>query len=323
MPAERLEVVAALDGERVDRVVAMATGLARSASAQLVADGRVRLGGTVVASRSARVAAGQVLDIDWDVPAGDEPPAPDPTVGVALVHVDEHVIVVDKPAGLVVHPGSGVRGSTLVNGLLARFPELAGVGEAHRPGIVHRLDRGTSGLLVVARTDAAYHRLVAGLAERRVTRRYRCLVLGLPGSAAGVVDAPIGRSRHDPTRRAVVEDGKPSRTRFTVERSFDRPADVSLLSCELETGRTHQIRVHLQAIGHPVVADDVYGGGSVRLGLHRPFLHASELHFDHPVSGRPSSFDSPLAPDLQSVLDALVEASAGGDGGAGPGAGPS
>lgn len=313
MPVERLEIVAALHDERVDRVVAMATGLSRTAAAQLVAAGRVRVADTAdtaVTARAARVAAGQVLVIDWDLAPVASGVEADTAVAVRVVHADDHLIVVDKPAGLVVHPGNGKGGGTLVNGLLALFPELAGVGEDHRPGVVHRLDRGTSGLLVVARTAVAYEALVAALGQRRVGRRYACLVAGRPAAAAGVIDAPIGRSRHDATRRAVVEDGKAARTGFSVARTFDQPVALALLRCELETGRTHQIRVHLQAVGLPVVGDDVYGGAGLRLGLRRPFLHAAELRLDHPVTGRPLTFESPLPADLAAVLADLEERAA-------------
>jgi 23S rRNA pseudouridine1911/1915/1917 synthase len=226
-------------------------------------------------------------------------------VEVPVVHVDDDVIVVDKPADLVVHPGSGNLDQTMVNGLLARFPELATVGDPERPGIVHRLDRGTSGLLVVARTPEAYESLVDQLAERTVERRYRTLVWGHPASPRGVVDAPIGRSPKHPTKMAVTERGKPARTSYEVVRTFDRPVEVAELECRLETGRTHQIRVHLSAIGHSVVGDDRYRGVRESLSCPRPFLHAERLGFAHPVTGDRLTFESPLPADLQAVLDRL------------------
>lgn len=298
------EVVAALDGERVDRVVAMLTGLARSACADLVKGGRVAVDGAVVSARSLRLQTGQRVAVDWqdDGPAGPVALAPAPEVEVRVVHEDDTVIVLDKAPGIVVHPGNGVHDATLVQGLLARYPELAGVGEAHRPGIVHRLDRGTSGLLVVARTEAAYHDLVRQLAAHDVHRRYLALVMGRAEASSGLVDAPIGRSRHDPTRRAVVADGREARTRYRVLEEFDDPEALALVACELETGRTHQIRVHLRAIGLPVVADAAYGGGRLRFGLGRPFLHAAELAFDHPRTGGAVRFEAPLAADLDAVL---------------------
>ncbi len=304
-PAVRVELASALEGERVDRVVAMLTGISRAAVADLVGAGRVHLDGAPVTSRSSRVHAGQLLVVD-EVP---EPtvrlPEADPSVPFTIVFEDEHLLVVDKPAGVVVHPGNGVGGGTLVHGLLAHRPELAGVGEPHRPGIVHRLDRGTSGLLVVALDEATRLDLIDLLATHDVHRRYRALVLGHPNAAGGLVDAPIGRSRRDPTRRAVTHDGKPARTRFRVVSTHERPEPLSQLDCDLETGRTHQIRVHLRTIGHPVVADAVYGGGRCTLGLDRPFLHARELAFTHPRTGAEMAFSSPLPADLAAVLAGL------------------
>jgi 23S rRNA pseudouridine1911/1915/1917 synthase len=221
------------------------------------------------------------------------------------VYADDDVIVVDKPQLLVVHPGAGNATGTMVAGLLARFPELHGVGEPERPGIVHRLDKGTSGLLVVARTAAAYESLVEQLSTRTVERRYLALVWGAPSPATGVVDAPIGRSRRDPTRMAVSATGREARTRYEVQRRFVEPIDASLLECRLETGRTHQIRVHLGAIGHPVVGDPRYRGARASFAVPRMFLHAHALAFDHPRTHERVSFESPLPADLQGVLDRL------------------
>jgi len=213
-------------------------------------------------------------------------------------------VVVAKPAGLVVHPGPGHAHGTLVHGLLERFPEIATVGDPARPGIVHRLDRDTSGLLVVARTAEAYTGLVGALAARDVDRRYLALVAGELASPRGVVDAPIGRSTRQRTRMAVREAGRPARTGYEVRAAWPA-AGVSLLECRLETGRTHQIRVHLAAIGHPVVGDGAYGGRRLDDGPSRPFLHAFALGFAHPVDGRPLAFEDPLPGDLAAALDAL------------------
>jgi 23S rRNA pseudouridine1911/1915/1917 synthase len=303
----RREVVpAALEGERLDRVVAMVTGLPRARAAELVANGEVRVDGRPATARAARVTAGATLEVEVaDEVDDDEAVAPDPSVAVPLVHVDESVLVVDKPAGLVVHPGAGQRDGTLVNGLLARFPELAAVGEPGRPGLVHRLDRGTSGLLVVARTPAAYDDLVAQLAARTVERRYEALVLGVPEPRAGVVDAPIGRSAREPTRMAVSATGRPARTHYRVEVAYQEPVPAARLRCRLETGRTHQVRVHLAAIGHPVVGDARYGGDRPTLPAPRPCLHAARLGFRHPATGEPAVFASPLPADLEEVLAGL------------------
>ncbi len=216
------------------------------------------------------------------------------------------MIVLDKPAGLVVHPGAGNSAGTLVNGLLARYPELAGVGaDSERPGIVHRLDAGTSGLLVVARNQTAYDDLVAQMAGRSARRTYLALVWGVPEARAGAVDAPIGRSARMPTRMAVTADGKAARTRYEVEEAFTDPVSSSLLRCRLETGRTHQIRVHLAAIGHPVVGDERYGGVRPGLDAPRPMLHATALAFRHPGTGAEMAFDSPLPPDMANVVSHL------------------
>ena len=302
----REEVPAALDGERLDRVVAMITGLSRGAVAELIDGGGVRVAGVEVTKPSRRLVQGEVVEAD--VPAVvDEPPcAPDLSVDVPVVFEDDHVIVVDKPAGLVVHPGAGHASGTVVQGLLARHPELAGVGDPLRPGVVHRLDRGTSGLLVVARSDSAYASLVAQLAERRASRHYLALVWGHLDAPSGVIDAPIGRAQRDRTRMAVSAAGREARTRYEVRRTYSSPAELTLLECALETGRTHQIRVHLGAIGHPVVGDERYRGRRRGIELDRPFLHACSLAFDHPLTGERLRFDSPLPDDLERVLAALA-----------------
>ena len=297
---------AALEGERVDRTVALLLELPRSEVAALVSAGRVRLDGAPVASRSRRVEPGQRLEVDVER-APEAGLVPDASVGVPLVEADEWVLVVDKPPGLVVHPGSGHTTGTLVHGLLARFPEIATVGEPDRPGIVHRLDAGTSGLLVVARTQAAYESLVAQLAARTVERRYLALAWGWVEAETGLIDAPVGRSQTDPPAMAVTAGGRSARTRYRVLSRFRAPAEVTLVECSLETGRTHQIRVHLAAIGHPVVGDGRYGGQRASLPAHRPFLHAFRLAFDHPRSGRRREYESPLPPDLEEVRGRLLE----------------
>jgi 23S rRNA pseudouridine1911/1915/1917 synthase len=302
----RETIPAALDGERLDRVVSMLCGVSRREASELVAAGSVMVDGVPVTARTARVTAGDRIDVDRVPPRPATGPEADPTVGFVVVHADDAVIVVDKPAGLVVHSGAGNETGTLVHGLLARFPDLVAVGETDRPGIVHRLDKGTSGLLVVARTAAAYEALVAQLADRRVTRQYQALVWGRPEAPRGVVDAPIGRSTRDPTRMAVAAGGREARTGYEVVRSYHQPVEVSLLRCDLETGRTHQIRVHLAAIDHPVVGDATYGGARRSFPVARPFLHATRLAFTHPVTGERVSFESPLPADLVGVLDRLT-----------------
>src|SRR5207302_677956 len=197
----------------------------------------------------------------------------------------------------VVHPGAGNVGGTLVNGVLARFPDVAGVGDPGRPGVVHRLDRGTSGLLIVARTPAAHASLVAQLRARSVERAYVALAWGSFEAPAGLIDAPVGRADVDRTRMAVSARGREARTRYRVRRSFTHPTELALVECRLETGRTHQIRVHLAAIGHPVVGDGTYGGDRNPLRPGRPFLHAHALTVTHPSTGERLEFSDPLPPD--------------------------
>ncbi|HEY8544206.1 MAG TPA: RluA family pseudouridine synthase [Acidimicrobiales bacterium] len=304
----RETVPAALEGERLDRLVAMLTGRSRAEAAALVDDGAVAVDGRPVTTRSHRVAEGAVVEIEVPAPVADEGLVPDPTVPVPVVYEDEHLLVVDKPAGLVVHPGAGAAAGTLVHGLLARHPAIATVGQPDRPGIVHRLDKGTSGLLLVALSDAAYQELVAMLAAHEVHRRYRALVWGRVEAPSGMVDAPVGRSSRDRTRMAVTVRGKPAATYYEVVRRFGHPVPVTEVTCALTTGRTHQIRVHMTSIGHPVVGDDRYGGARQSLPLDRPFLHAEHLALEHPVTGAPLAFDSPLPADLAAVLGSLEEA---------------
>jgi 23S rRNA pseudouridine1911/1915/1917 synthase len=302
----REEVPVALAGERIDRVVSMIAEVSRSEATALIQAGEVRLSGEVVTTRTAKVAEGDVIELD--VPEHDPTGGleADAAVAVPLVHVDEHLLVIDKPSGVVVHPGAGQRTKTLVHGLLAHHPEVAGVGDPSRPGIVHRLDKGTSGLLLVARTQPAYEALVAALAARTVHRRYRAVVWGHVQAASGLIDAPIGRSTREPTLMAVAERGKEARTRYEVLRRFDEPVPVTELACELETGRTHQIRVHLRSIGHPVVGDTKYGGARQSLPMGRPFLHAEGLALDHPITGEPLAFESALPADLLELLGRLA-----------------
>ena len=299
-----MKVPAALDGMRLDRAVSLLTGISRAAASELVGAGRVRVDGATATSRSAPLGAGAALDVDLP-DAGDGRPRPDPTVQLTVVHEDPDLVVVDKAAGLVVHPGAGHTTGTLVSGLLARYPEMAVVGDPDRPGIVHRLDRGTSGLLAVARTPHAHRSLTVQLAGRTVGRQYLALVAGHVAEDEGTVDAPVGRSARTRTRMAVSVEGRPARTSYTVVRRVARPLTATLLEVRLDTGRTHQIRVHLSAIGHPVVGDDRYRGPSVP-GLDRVFLHAAELCVDHPRTEDRLCWSSPLPAELEAVLAGSV-----------------
>lgn len=292
----------ALGGERLDRVVALVADVSRARAVALLDAGAVRCNDTVAVDRARRLTSGDRIEIRVPAPEPSELLA-EPDVEVPVLHEDEDLIVVDKPAGMVVHPGAGHRRRTMVQGLLARYPELAAVGATERPGVVHRLDRGTSGLLVVARTPVAYEALVAQLAGREVERQYDVLVWGRIEEAEGLIDAPVGRAAGERTRMAVTAGGREARTRYEVVEQFTRPAAMTRVRCRLETGRTHQIRVHLAAIGHPVVGDERYGGQRESIPLERPFLHATRLSFRHPTTGLTMTFTSELPSDLREVLD--------------------
>ncbi len=298
------EVPALLAGVRVDRGVAMVADISRGAATQLIADGRVLVDGVPVSVGRAALREGAILTIA--LPATrDGGVAAEPGVRFEVVFADDAVAVVDKPAGLVVHPGAGHHEGTLVGGLLDRFPDLAQLVEAgvcppDRPGIVHRLDKGTSGLLAVARTEEAFRSLVDQLATRTMERRYLALVVGDVVDDRGEVEAPIGRSTRTPTKMAVTASGKPARTAYTV---VERRGGETLLELALQSGRTHQIRVHMAAIGHPVVGDARYGTPDKRLGSGRFFLHAFKLAFVHPTTGARVEFTSPLPEDLRAYLD--------------------
>lgn len=295
------EIPSALADERLDRVVALIAEVSRSVAARMINDEAVTIDGVVATSGSVRVEIG--TRIEAVVPAPIDPrPAADPTVKFLVVHEDQHIVVIDKPADLVVHPGAGHQDETLVNGLLARYPELASVGQPHRPGIVHRLDRTTSGLLVIARSSEAYGQLVVQMSAHEPERIYQALVWGHLDADQGTIDAPIGRSPRHPTRMAVIDRGRPALTHYEVVERFVKPRETSLLSCRLETGRTHQIRVHLRAIGHPVVGDRAYDGHRPGIELERPFLHACALRFRHPVTQERVEFESPLPTDLVGTL---------------------
>ena len=292
--ALRRTVPDAAAGERLDRFLASLPEVgSRAAAERLLAEGRARVDGTVRA-KSHRLTGGEALDLDLDAPA---PAAivPEP-MELTLAYEDEHLLVVDKPAGLVVHPSPGHSTGTLVHGLAGR---AAGGDEATRPGIVHRLDRDTSGLMIVARSPEAHRRLQALMRSRGVDRRYLALVRGRPRSRTGRIEAPIGRDRHDPTRHSLdTSTPRDAVTHFELAELFARHA---LLGVRLETGRTHQIRVHLAAIALPVSGDRVYGVAG-DLGLTRQFLHAARLAFDHPMTGGRLELESPLPPDLASAL---------------------
>jgi 23S rRNA pseudouridine1911/1915/1917 synthase len=285
-------------GERVDAVAARRTGTARAAVQAALRDGLLTVSGGRVRP-SHRLADGDVVAGRIPGPASTQPRAE--PIPLEVRYSDERVIVVSKPAGLVTHPGAGHESGTLVNALLALGEPLA-AGSAGRPGIVHRLDKDTSGLLLVAKDDEAHAWLVAALAARRVERRYLALVPGLMPAPTGTVDAPVGRHPHRPRLRAVARDGKAAVTHY---RTLASAEDVSLLEVTLDTGRTHQIRVHLAHLGHPVVGDAAYGApGELgrALGLRRPFLHAWRLSWPDPSGGGRKSVSDGLPADLAVAL---------------------
>ena len=295
-----LNVPPALHGERLDRALAaLVPEFSRSYLRQLIEAGAVRLKGAPAAKPAQKVAAGDPLTIELRPTPMSQAFVPQP-IPLAVVHEDEHLLVVDKPAGLVVHPAPGHWSGTLLNALLARDAQAA---RLPRAGIVHRLDKDTSGLMVVARTRAAMDALVALIAARQVRREYLALAhRRWGGPAAREVDAPIGRDPRNRLRMAVVDlerqAGKPAQTRFELLAQTEQGC---LLRCLLGTGRTHQIRVHLAHLGHPIVADALYGG-AVAAGLTRQALHARRLAFAHPVSGAALDFTAPLPADLALAL---------------------
>lgn len=292
----------ALANERLDRIVALILDVSRADAAVLVSAGGASIDGQSGVSGKTRLALGQVVVVDSSFLPIAPRPAPDATLPLEVVYFDEDVIVVNKRAGIVVHPGAGNNEGTLVNALLAHYPEIADVGEIIRPGIVHRLDIGTSGLLVVARSSVAYTMLTDALSNHEVEREYIALTWGAFDSPTGVIEASIGRDHRDPLRMAVVRDGKWARTHFAVQESFNLPAPLTLLRCTLETGRTHQIRVHLMAVGHPVVGDATYGGAKSALVAPRPMLHAARLKFEHPVSGTTMEFATEIPQDMRTIV---------------------
>lgn len=289
-----------LDGARVDKALATLLDLSRSDAVVLV-DRGVTVDGSPVKAADRVVGGARLVSPRSQGHTGLEPEP----VDFGVPFEDEDLVVVDKPAGIVVHPGSGRAKGTLAAGLLHQYPEIEGVGPAERWGLVHRLDKDTSGLLLVGRTNAAYEKLTEMLANREITRDYTALASGVFSSATGTIDAPISRDPARPTRRAVRRGGKPARTHYEVEETFP-DWDCTLLRVRLETGRTHQIRVHLAAIDHPVIGDKTYGERTTKATAPRTFLHASHIEFTHPRTGEQMVVDSPLPPDLQEVLDGLV-----------------
>jgi 23S rRNA pseudouridine1911/1915/1917 synthase len=295
-----------LHGERVDAALSRMFGLSRTKAAELAADGRVAIDGAVV-GKSEKVRGGAWLEIELPpppVPIAETPAEPVP--GMRVVHDDEHVVVVDKPVGVAAHPSPGWVGPTVVGGLAAAGYRISTSGAAERQGVVHRLDVGTTGLMVVAKSELAYTLLKQAFRDRTVDKRYNALVQGYPDPMSGTVDAPIGRHPKLAYKWAVTADGKDSVTHYDTIEAFRH---ATLLDIKLETGRTHQIRVHMAALRHPCVGDLTYGadpGMSARLGLTRQWLHAARLSFEHPGTGEWAEYVSPYPEDLAHALEVVA-----------------
>lgn len=308
-----VRVPALMDAMRVDRALATITGMSRSEVARLIVSGAVSVDGVVLSKVSTPLGEGSHLEA-FLPPLDDGSVSPNSDVPVTVLYEDDDVIVVDKSAEQVVHPGAGNKEATLIAGILARYPDIAmlvdlGCSEPNRPGVVHRLDKGTSGLLMVARTPRAVESLSTQLADRSATRKYVGIVEGHLESDRGVIDAPISRSATTPTKMAVRSDGREARTAYEVLTRIPRP-QRSLVGLSLETGRTHQIRVHMAAIGNPIVNDSRYGKKIDKtLDPLRLALHAGRLEFDHPEDGRRIRVVAPFPADL-SQLGGAEEAQA-------------
>jgi 23S rRNA pseudouridine1911/1915/1917 synthase len=305
----RLE--AAHAGWRLDRALAAAVPtLSRERLKALIRSGAVERQGSAVRDPALKVKGGEALRVavPEQSPAHNEPQ----DIPLTIVFEDEHLLVVDKPAGLVVHPAAGNLDGTLVNALLHHCAgKLSGIGGVARPGIVHRIDKDTSGLLVVAKTDVAHEGLARQFAAHSIDRRYLAIVNGVPNASAGVVDAPLARSPTNRKKIAIVEGSRGKRA-VTHWKRLEVLRDAALVECRLETGRTHQVRVHMASLGHPLLGDPVYGRSGKSHGkllkeleFHRQALHAAELGFTHPVTKRGLSFSSPMPPDMQELKLAL------------------
>jgi 23S rRNA pseudouridine1911/1915/1917 synthase len=291
------------DGERLDAWLASVTGISRTRIQRLVADGLVTVDG-VPAKKNHTMARGE--SVEWELPEPEPEEILPESIPLDVVYEDEHILVIDKPAELVMYPGPGHTSGTLLNALIGRYPEIEGVGGRGRPGVFHRLDRGTSGLVAVARSERAYNEMVRQMQEREVTRQYTALVTGSIAAQTGTINAPMGRSRTNRKRMAVDRyAGRKAVSRFEVLERFGD--DFTLVEVSLETGRTHQIRVHFSHIGHPVACDPEYSRGKAckRLDLSRQFLHAHRLSFEHPVKRERMSFESELPEDLEGALGRL------------------
>jgi 23S rRNA pseudouridine1911/1915/1917 synthase len=293
-------------GQRLDRYLAsVLPTLSRTSTQRLIADGALLVNGRT-SKPGYMLRPDDTVQVLWETPTMQQATVKPQALPLEIVYEDADLLVVNKAAGMVVHPAPGHSDDTLVNALVARYPELQEVGGEMRPGIVHRLDKDTSGLLIVARNTRTLAALTAQMKRHEIVKRYLALVEGIVAHDSGTIDAPIGRNPRQRQQMAITAaESREARTHFRVLQRF---AHHTLLLLQLETGRTHQIRVHLKAIGHPVVGDPIYGSGSTQrgLGLQRQFLHAYQLKFTHPITGVPLEFEAPLPADLQAVLDSQI-----------------
>ncbi|EPH02627.1 23S rRNA/1915/1917 synthase [Propionibacterium sp. oral taxon 192 str. F0372] len=294
-----------LDGERIDAAAARMSGMSRSRIVDLLNEGKVLLDGVTVTRPSTRVRIAQMLEVDTSEPQRIATVRPQLADGLVVVHEDADLVVVDKPAGVAAHPSLGWEGPDVVSHLVAAGIRVSTSGAAERQGIVSRLDVGTSGLMVVAKSESAYSVLKQAFRDRSVDKQYLALVQGHPDPLRGTIDAPIGRHPGHDWKFAVTSDGREAITHYETDEMM---IAGTLLRVRLETGRTHQIRVHMAALGHPCVGDPLYGGDPVlaqRVGLDRQWLHAARLGFIHPGTGERVDFEVPPAPDLANALEIL------------------
>ena len=302
-----LSVPEGVEGERIDSALTRVLGLSRTSVVKLLEDGDITTNGKVM-PKSDRVVAGQVIEVLMPAPINSDPIPLTPLEGLSIIYNDNDIVVIDKPVGCAAHPSPGWTGPTVVGALMAAGYSVSTSGPAERQGIVHRLDVGTSGLMIVAKSDQAFHGLKDAFRNRTVSKIYHALVQGHMDPSTGTIDAPIDRHPKEDHRFAVVATGKESITHYEVMEFYRA---VSMVKIELETGRTHQIRVHFSALHHPLVGDTTYGADPVlgkSLGMSRPWLHAAELSFSHPVTQAKLNFKAPYPSDLTGSLALLSDA---------------
>ena len=302
-----LTVPEGVAGERIDSALTRVLGLSRTAVVKLLEDGDITTGGKAM-PKSDRVTAGQVIEVLMPAPINSDPIPLTPIEGLSIIYNDSDIVVIDKPVGCAAHPSPGWTGPTVVGALMAAGYTISTTGPAERQGIVHRLDVGTSGLMIVAKSDKAFHVLKDAFRNRTIDKVYHAMVQGHMDPTTGTIDAPIDRHPKEDHRFAVVATGKESITHYEVIEFY---RGVSMVKIELETGRTHQIRVHFSALHHPLVGDTTYGADPVlgkSLGMSRPWLHAAELHFAHPITGQALNFEAPYPADLTRSLALLSDA---------------